>query len=212
MPVVRLQNKICHFAHIPKCGGTSVETYFNQLGASVAFSDGKFVSHPAIIPWNISSPQHIDAGSLSRLFPNTFFDFAFAVVRNPYSRFLSAFKFQVFRERKIDKSIDINDFINNDLEAAAMGIGLYDNHFKSQSSFLLPQLSYEFFKLENGLRPVKKYIDANFLGVPVDMRINKKNQGVKPNHKFVMSEQSKNTIRHIYKHDFEKFQYDLTES
>ena len=177
MPVVRLTNKICHFAHIPKCGGSSIESYFDNLGASMAFIDLQFLSQPAIIPWNVSSPQHIDGVSLSRLFPNTFFDFAFAVVRNPYSRFLSAFKYQILH-KQIDLKVNINDFINNDLESAATGIGIYDNHFKSQTSFLLPGLSYEIFKLENGLNPVKKYIDLKFFGIPLTLDIKKKIKGL----------------------------------
>ena len=211
MPVVRIANKICHFAHIPKCGGTSIESYFVKLGASVAFLDRRFLDQPEIMPWNISSPQHIDGLSLSRLFPNTFFDFGFAVVRNPYSRFLSAFKYQMMR-RKIGLKLDINNFINNDLESAATGMGKYDNHFKSQTSFLLPQLSYKVFKLENGLMPVKRYIDSNFFDFPIALDIERKNQGIETNDKFAISMQSKNTIRHIYKDDFENFQYDLTES
>lgn len=86
MPVVRYKDKICHFAHIPKCGGSSVEFYLKRSGAHVAFLDNSFVSSAKL--WNISSPQHVDGNSLSRLFPSSFFDFSFAVVRNPYTRFI----------------------------------------------------------------------------------------------------------------------------
>ena len=44
MPVVRYKDKICHFAHIPKCSGSSVEFYLKRCGAYVAFLDISFVS------------------------------------------------------------------------------------------------------------------------------------------------------------------------
>ena len=207
MPIVRCNNQICHFAHIPKCGGTSIESYMRSLGAKLAFLDNGFMSNPPTIRWNISSPQHIDGENLSRLFPPGFFNFSFAVVRNPYSRLFSAFKFQMFVENKIDEKMDINEFIQNELEQAANGIGSYDNHFKSQSSLFMPKLTYDIFKLENGLSEVKSYLDKKFFGVSVSLGIQHVNRGVKAVNPLSLSEKSKNIVREIYKSDFEDFKY-----
>ena len=211
MPVVRCKNQICHFAHIPKCGGSSIEIYMRSLGANLAFLDTGFFINPPSIRWNISSPQHIDGENLSRLFPPKFFDFSFAVVRNPYLRLFSAFNFQMFKENKIDKQMDINEFIHSELEHAAKGIGSYDNHFKSQSSFLMPKLEYDIFKLENGLSEVKRYLDKRFFGVPVSLGIPHENSGVKVVKPPSLSKKSKNIVREIYKNDSANFKYELTD-
>ena len=209
MPIVRCNNQICHFAHIPKCGGSSIETYMSSLGANLAFLDSGFVVNPPTNRWNISSPQHIDGENLSRLFPPEFFNFSFAVVRNPYSRLFSAFKFQMFVEKKIDEQMDINEFVQNELEQVASGIGFYDNHFRSQSSFFMPNLRYDVFKLENGLSEVKSYLDKKFYGAPVSLDIQHQNRGVKALTPFSLSEESKNIVREIYLSDFENFKYEI---
>ena len=89
---------MCHFAHIPKCAGSSIEHYLENHNIKLAFLDRTFDA--ASKSWNISSPQHIDGYSLSRLFPGDFFDLGFAISRDPITRFISAFKHHIFQKNR----------------------------------------------------------------------------------------------------------------
>jgi len=210
MPVVRLQSKVCHFAHIPKCGGSSVEMYLHKIGASVGFLDNHFQSSMASKLWHKSSPQHIDGKSMLRLFPKSFFDFSFAVVRNPFTRFVSAFKFHMLVENNIQEDVDINEFVVNDLEFAANELGVYDNHFHSQISFFAPNYSYTVFRIENGLEPVKQYIDANFFGTSLAAKIDHHLRSPILNQNFALSNSSREIIKTIYSEDFQQLSYETS--
>ena len=208
MPILYKNNKICHFAHIPKCAGSSVEHYCEKIDIKLAFIDRAF--NKSSESWNISSPQHIDGYSLSRLFPNDFFDSGFAIVRDPISRFLSAFKHQIFQE-KIPVSQDVNLFIKNELTNLANEIGPFDNHFLQQSKFLIPGMSYQIFKLENGMNEVKNYIDTNILNSLSNENIlhfnADRSKNIITSEKLKINLSSMNLLKETYSQDYSIFHY-----
>lgn len=212
MPILASNNQIAHFAHIPKCGGHSVEAFCSQLGIKQAFLDNAFFSNPPAQRWNNSSPQHIDGYSLSRLFPATFFDFGFAVVRHPIKRFVSAFKMQTFQERTIKPSTSISDFVKNDLLSASTTLGFCDNHFFPQISFLVPGIDYHIFKIEDGLTAVSEFIGLKFLGMVPQQTIGHlgKSAPVKTQleENINLSNEAMDILKDVYKKDFENFSYE----
>ena len=211
MPLLSQNNTICHFAHIPKCGGSSIENYCQSVGINIAFIDRAFLASPAAQPWNVSSPQHIDGYSLSRLFPIEFFNFGFAVVRDPVSRIVSAFKHQII-QKKIPEDTNLSEFIKQELNNISGQLGVYDNHFLPQTKFLIPGMSYQIYKLENGLDNVSQFIDSKFQIDSQDAKILHYNADrskglINPNQLFI-DEIALDILHEVYKDDFSKLDYE----
>ena len=163
MPIIRLGNKLAHYIHIPKCGGSSIEDYLTKIDDSkVAFLDRGFATLER--PWSNSSPQHIDGTSCERLFPADFFDSTFVVVRNPLDRFWSAFNHKRLKTVDIDEDQCPDEFVQNELQWRAFQRGWMDNHFLPQCEFIPHGIHFTYFKLENGLDRVKTFIDQTLVG------------------------------------------------
>ena len=77
-----------YFIHIPKCGGTTVFTLFDQLkfGTFLAPKDYRAVRKYLKLP-----PAHLDIALVENLF-RLHAIYCFAIVRNPYDRMLSDYK------------------------------------------------------------------------------------------------------------------------
>jgi len=213
MPIIKYKNVTLHFAHIPKCAGSSIEQYVRSIkGAELAFVDSNYVANPAKEPWNCSSPQHIDGVSFSRLFPKTYFDAFFAVIREPFSRLESAYKFQLMQEKTINESVSLDQFVKEKLRHNCQKAGWMDNHFLPQVDFLYPKTAYQIFRLEgNGMNLAKKFIDNTLFGNPISLPMRhtnaaKKNTEFDPN-QLVLSEDGIQIVNEVYKADFERFKY-----
>ena len=164
MPIFIKTNKIVHFAHIPKTGGTSIEQYIISTGqAKCAFIDMQYTANPSRFSWNKSSPQHVDGNTLRRLFPVNFFTHFFTFVRDPIDRLISAYLFQLKEPSSPIKNDDINEFVENELVNGININGWCDNHFLPQHMFLYPSGNYTAFLLgPEGMAEAKRYIDKLF--------------------------------------------------
>lgn len=153
MPIVRIAGKMVYFAHVPRAGGTSVERYLEARFGPLSFIDRAFMSVPEAQRWTRSSPQHIDRAALARLFPASFFDASFAMVRNPHDRIRSVF----LRQRDIEKTIPENTEFSDWLSALPLpGYGL-DNHTRPMLDFIPP--GTRIFRLEEGMDQVVDWLD-----------------------------------------------------
>lgn len=206
MPLFRSDKRLLHFAHIPKCGGTAIELYLLRSGVKTAFYDPHYFKKPAEVKWNISSPQHIDSESLSRIVPASFIDSGFAVIRNPVDRFLSAFK-QYQKSGTFSDAIDINEFVQFELDTISKTVGLLDNHFLPQKNFFLVDLEYRLFRLEDGLDNVKNFIDFNFDLDNNFISLPKLNTSSHSLSILSLSNSSLEKLEKIYKCDYESFSY-----
>ncbi len=202
-----------HFAHIPKCAGTSMIDYISTFaGVEIGFFDCMFTAKPSAQSWNKTSPQHIDGISFSRLFPQSFFTEFFALVRHPLSRLRSAYKFQRYIENKISHQISLDKFIKEDLSSNYDVSGWMDNHFCPQTRFFYPGANYSVFKMEeNGILSAKKYIDLLLGSSNPDIDfpcLNKaSNNFLLDEGELLVSNESMKILNQIYKEDFENFLY-----
>lgn len=209
MPIFRSKQLIVHFAHIPKCGGSTVEDVLRNYG-KLAFLNRRF--RPDENKDFPCSPQHYHASFLERLIPQSFFDFSFAVVRNPEERMVSEFKYRKGIRRKLKNGTrprhlgaeptEINDWITDAIRNYPAHPFLYDNHLRPQSEFLIKDT--EVFRLEDGLGKVFVRL-SEVLGQEV--MAPEKRTLVSPKIEVNLTEESRALIADFYRSDFEKFGY-----
>lgn len=213
MPILKYKDVLLHFAHIPKCGGTSVERYAQNLDdVSIAMLDEVYVSNAPQQHWNISSPQHIDGESIARLFPKDFFAAFFAVVRHPLARLESAYKFQRLVERQIAGET-FDDFVKTRLASNYLTKGWMDNHFYPQSGFFYPSADYHVFKLEeDGAFKAKQLIDKAFFGNALSLEMPHSNRRKMPESfdrsDLELSDEGLELAQTLYAMDFDNFDYE----
>ena len=153
MPLVRIQDKLVYFAHIPRCAGSAVENYLTARFGPLAFMDRRYFLTPTDERWSQTSPQHIDRSTFSRLFPPSFIDASFAVVRHPAQRLRSIFVRHRDIERNIPADADFDDWIT---QLPLPGFAL-DNHTRPMTDFI-PEGAVV-FALEQGLDPLIAWLD-----------------------------------------------------
>ena len=157
MPIVRISQALVYFAHIPKCGGSSVEAYLQARFGPLAFLDRRFLSVPADERWSRSSPQHTPATALARLFPDGFFDHRFAMVRHPAKRLISMFQFQQEVEKVIPPTMSFSDWLGSLPALLETDIWVYDRHIRPMHE-TVPD-SARIFRLEDGGAPLIAWLD-----------------------------------------------------
>ena len=156
MPVFRLKTKIAYFCHIPKCGGTSVEDYLGNRFGKLSFLDRRWEGIPKKSRWSNTSPQHVDANSISRILDPSFIDVEFATIRDPSSRFMSAF-WHARKTRTIPQWLDADGLLSRIENADDKFHRSTDNHFRHASEFL--NAGTKTFKIEDGGHDLIKWLD-----------------------------------------------------
>lgn len=158
MPIFKAGAKLVYYAHVPKCGGSAVEQYIHGRCGAIAFHDNAFMKVAPEQRWSRTSPQHIDTGSLGRLFPAGFFDAAFTIVRHPVARLISAYHFQLEVERTIPASLGFSGWLSGLAEILEEEPFVYDNHLRPMND-IVPD-GAEVFHLEHGLDGLVPWFDA----------------------------------------------------
>ncbi|SFI09703.1 sulfotransferase family 2 domain-containing protein [Albimonas pacifica] len=157
MPIFRHDGKLHYFAHVPKCAGISVETYLEARFGPLAMLDNGFNPRPRNRRWTSSSAQHVAVADRDTLFPADWFASAFAVVRNPVSRFASAYNFNALRLNWMPPGMSPLEWLEEHVAFEPICPFYNDNHLRPQSA-LVPQ-GARVFKLEDGLEAIPPWLD-----------------------------------------------------
>lgn len=157
MPLFRHNADLHFFAHIPKCGGMSVEAYLAARFGNLAFINNQFYAIPKHNRWSATTPQHVDALSLSSMFPADWIKSSFAVVRHPLDRLISAYNFRTTLTKSIAPGLTIEKWFDDYLSRRKATPFMHDNHLTSQAA-IIPE-NATIFKLEDGLDAVIPYLD-----------------------------------------------------
>ncbi|QXT39453.1 sulfotransferase family 2 domain-containing protein [Gymnodinialimonas ceratoperidinii] len=199
MPIFRIGQKNILFLHIPKAGGTSIETWLSTYSSESFRLPRKNSLLPCV-------PQHFHGEILSLLFAPDFFDYSFCVTRNPYDRLLSEYNYRMSHRKRLERIFPTPDFqtwVRRTFKRYRKDPFIYSNHIRPQSEFMIA--GTEHFHLENGLGTLQQRL-ADLTGValpdaiPTANRSTKRETSVDP---AVVGE-----ISDFYAEDFETFGYE----
>lgn len=192
MPLCLMNEKMLLFVHIPKCGGSTIETYLQQKGKLGFKLKGRK-------GWCKTVPQHVHAEIYEPLFPDGFVDETFTVFRHPVERILSEYRYRV---DNMAETQPFSDWLEQNLAIYANDPYALDNHLRPQVEFLCDGI--KIFRFEDGLDTVMSYIDEQSGSDPIEQPIwEKKSSAQKP----VPSEADLDKITAFYAEDLRV--YDL---
>lgn len=198
MPAFRIGTKLILFIHIPKSGGTSINSWLATQGPESLYQKHRPDDFPCV-------PQHFHGDVLNTLFAPGFFDYSFCVTRNPYSRILSEYNYRITRPRLKNKILPKPSFerwLKSALSAYSRDSYVHSNHVRPQHEFMIE--GTEAFRLEDGLGPLRERL-IQLTGIRIEEEIRTKNQSVK--RETAISEQAAARIRDFYAGDFDRFSY-----
>ncbi len=197
MPIFRNNHRLVYFAHIPKTGGSSIENAMKASGVKVAMLMSK--EKNAALKFSKCTPQHIHSDIIRRYFGENFFDWQFALVRNPFSRLASEYKMKAGLEKEPAAP---DEWIIRALERYLEFPFTRDNHIRPQHQFITKEA--EVFRLENGLqKPLEKLCQVLDLPEISAVPHSRKSERQILN----ISSRTLQKILDFYKEDFDTFGY-----
>lgn len=171
MPILRSGTRVVFFSHIPKTGGSSVESYLRSKG-SLSFCTDRSAPESLRV-----TPQHLHRAEIDRLFAPNLFDASFAVLRDPVARLLSEYRWRASKprgtalkrhpglRRRLSRlhpalrgaDLSFDAWVPVIFDAWLADPYVLDNHIRPQAEFVAG--CDRLFALEKGLDPVFDWID-----------------------------------------------------
>lgn len=213
MPIFKAGPKLVFYAHVPKCGGSSVSWYLRQRFGQLAFNKSTYLQQDPKTLWSRTSPQHIDRNSMGMLFPDGFFDACFTIVRHPVDRLVSAFHYQQETENRISSNVSFSDWLDDLEDLMAENPFVFDNHTRPMTE-IVPDGAKVFY-VEHGIDAMIPWLDE-LVGEKTAPRAiprrnersaNKSGQSAR----VIPSADDLVRIENLYSGDFERFGYRLEE-
>ena len=203
MPAYRIRNKNVLFIHVPKTGGTTVESFLETHGKSSLHNQGVKLLKPLSDSFLTRSLplQHFHADLLVAMFAPDFFDYTFMIVRDPLERLKSEYRHSRALGR-IDTRLNFEHWLRLMLGLTIFAPNLRNNHFRLQSQFKC--FNAEVFKLESGMEHILGSVCAR-LGLPAPGKI--PHERKMTGSSFEVTPLAKARIRAVYDADYRMFSY-----
>jgi len=202
MPLYLNNEQAITFLHIPKTGGTTIESWLNETGKyqQVFFSQKKLEDM-------LVTPQHLGYGTLTELTKtlNRSFEYKFAVVRNPYDRIVSEFFYRIkLGSVQLGENPEslFSAWIVYNLKKYKKTPEVLDNHLRPQTYYINDDV--EVFKFEDGIQSVLNSV-GNRIGIKKDVKVSPKKVGEKKSVRW--SPTAVKMVLELYEHDFDRFDY-----
>jgi hypothetical protein len=198
MPIFKINGELVLFAHIPKTGGASVQSFFRNYTSVHMFDDR---------PQNPDfrcSPQHFHCEQLKTLLPFDWYGYKFTIIRNPYSRLISEYRMRM--RDKIINNITLEPFdgwVDRTFKNYAKNPFICDNHIRPQLEFV--DDSFEIFQFEEGVPTIINKLQQRLLLPQIKAPIPHRQKGEKI--PVSPSKETLSSIAEFYKEDFRRFNY-----
>jgi hypothetical protein len=198
MPIFNMEDKKVLFVRIPRAGGDHIYDWLAKCGSASLLQQSEIKS--LRVP-----PQHLPYNDILALLGNVW-DYAFAVVRNPYQRMEREFFSSLTKEQQGDPEIwpDFTRWVVLQLNNAHIDPYYQQNHFCPQSEFVGEGL--DIYRLEDGLSGLQKKLSSvvndcceNITAYPVDSY----------HDSIVWKNDALNAVNRFYTHDFTRFGYEM---
>ncbi|MCK6370198.1 MAG: sulfotransferase family protein [Gammaproteobacteria bacterium] len=207
MPVFVKGGTSILFVHIPKTGGRTIESKFQDSGYQLSYID---MEAEGLNRLRWCSPQHMDSSQYIRILDLSKFAFMFAVVREPVSRLKSELGMHL--QQNFRNSVEQNDqWVMDALAGYQANPYLYDNHLRPQYEFIAPGVAV--FRFEEGLDAIlaeveRRHPDISL--VPGHARIGSRaERSGFSSSEIALSEDVTRRIRAFYAADYERYYPDL---
>jgi len=211
MPLYQLRKgeteKSFLFIHVPKTGGTAIETYFRGIGLAGYFDPPTYMP---VRPYLKVPPAHYDYGVLNRLY-NLDALYSFAVVRHPVRRMVSEYKWALEKSNATAKlaGMSFADYLAFMFEQYRRDENVAAGHFKPQVRFVGDKVS-KIFKYEAGLESIIGHVLQD-VGLRFDGQVKLPVVNNTSGDKVVPTPDEVGAIRAFYAEDFAAFGYEATE-
>lgn len=206
MPVFLKNGRAGLFIHVPKTGGTSIEDHFVNNNWQVSFRD-ETDGCGTLNSFQMSSPQHMEANRLSRLFRLERFDFIFMVVREPISRFRSEYLMRNENHALPDATV-VEAWSDEAFSACAVDPFAFDNHLRPQNEFAVSLAVV--YRFEDGIRSILDNLDLRY-DLNLEGEIPERNAGATlrgdRSAEIPISPTLARRLRRYYSDDYKKFHY-----
>jgi len=201
VPFIEYEQKKILFIHIPKTGGTSVEGWLESLAPL------RFHTAGALAPLRCT-PQHLRMSDFNALFGLGFFDYVFAISRNPYTRLESEYRMKMAQREGgfFQRRPSFSQWLERNLDRAAEDPWHQDNHFRPQWDFVGSDV--KLFQLEQGLDSILNEV-ATQLNLPVPQSVGHALSTQKIAEAVEWDEVDRLRVQERYRRDFKRFGYPL---
>lgn len=192
------------FIHVPKTGGTAIETHLRGIGLAGYFDPPTYMP---VRPYLKVPPAHYDYGYLNRLFDLTAL-YSFAVVRHPVKRLISEYKWALEKSSRKDDlaHMDFSSYIRFMFEEYRRDENMFSGHFKPQIRFVGEKVT-KIFKYEAGLDNVVRHVLRD-VGLTFNAQMTVPVVNNTSPRKVVPSQSDMDLIAEFYAEDFEAFGYE----
>lgn len=199
------------YVHIPKAGGISISNFFKKIGFTEHFGR----ENAKLFPIMKYPPSHFDYKTICSLFDIEKFDFRFTIVRNPYDRIRSDYRFAMKANPALrDNPVPMNFWINKVFDGYLSNEYFLGHHIKPQHLFVGEKIE-KIYKKESGHRAILEDVIENIGGQinqPWDEIIPKANVGDEKYQLEDFDPPTLDRVRDLYRLDFERFGYDISDS
>ena len=199
MPIFEKAGRRIAFIHIPKAAGTSIEQFFQANEWSMSFY--KQCDDPSI-----PSDHHFTYETLRERISDLDSMTSFCIVRNPYSRAVSEWRWQTQAIRLC--RLNFEDFMRRVEVSLRTSKTYFDNHWRPQSDFLDENIN-SIIPIESLAERFQEFCVEHDLDATSALPRAGRVQPTTRSFVLEITEESLQRIRRIYARDFETLNYSL---